>query len=147
MGLGEYNSRELNKKLLKPQIIKLLGFPLIQELDIDIPHKILHFRVGCQEVEFIVFEELDELDNRNSFFPFLALVEGGGLASGVHAVGVLEEEVAEEAVVLLEQVVDDLDVFGLHEFGWVQLEVFVVLFVELVPEAVLLYLGLLRESS
>jgi hypothetical protein len=147
MRFGEDNSTKLYDKLLKPNVIKFLRFPLIQQLNIDIPDKILYFRVGGQKVHFVVFEELDEFDNRYSFFAFLALVEGSRLTSGIHAVGVFEEEVAEEAVVLFEHVVDYLNVFGLHEFGWVQFQVLVVLFVELVPETVLLYLSLLCESS
>jgi hypothetical protein len=147
MGFGKDNSTELYDKLLEAKVIKFLGFPLIQQFDIDIPDKILYFGVGGEEVHFVVFEELDELDDGDSLFALLALVEGSRLTRGVHAVGVLEEEVAEEAVVLFEQVVDYLDVFGLHQLWGVQFEVFGVLFVELLPKTVFLYLGLLRESS
>ena len=115
MRFGKDNSTELYDKLLKPNVIKFLRFPLVEEFDIDIPDKILYFGVGGEEVHFVVFEELDELDDGDSLFALLALVEGSRLTSGVHAVGVLEEEVAEEAVVLFEQVVDYLDVLGLHQ--------------------------------
>jgi hypothetical protein len=75
MRFGEDNGTKLYDKLLKPDVIKFLRFPLIQQLDIDIPDKILYFRVGGQKVHFVVFEELDEFDNRYSLFALLALIE------------------------------------------------------------------------
>lgn len=37
MGFGENNGTELNHELLKARVIKLLGFPFIHELNIDVP--------------------------------------------------------------------------------------------------------------
>lgn len=89
MGFGKDNSTELYDKLLEAKVIKFLGFPLVEEFDIDIPDKILYFGVGGEEVHFVVFKELDELDDGDSLFALLALVEGSRLTRGVHAVGVL----------------------------------------------------------
>ena len=55
MWLGKNNRTELNQELLKPQIIQLLGLPLIQQLDIDISYQILHLTIRSQEIQLILF--------------------------------------------------------------------------------------------
>ena len=50
-------------------------------------------------------------------------------------------------MILSEEVLDDINVFRLHKFRGVQLELFVLVLFELLPEAVLFDLGFLGESS
>lgn len=49
-------------------------------------------------------------------------------------------------MILSEKILYDLNVFGLHQLGWVEFELILVLF-EFLPKAVLLDLCLVSESS
>ncbi len=141
------NRAKLNQKLFEPQEIQLLRFSFIHKFHIDISHKVLNLHIRGQEIKFILFQELDELDNRNCLLPFLVIIECLRLTGRVHAWSVLQEKITQKSMVLFEHVLNYLDVFGFHQLSRVKLKLLILLLVELLPKSILLYFSLLCKSS
>lgn len=75
MRFREYNGRKLHQKVLKANKIKLLRFPLIQQLNINIPNQIMNLVIISQEEQFVIFQKFDRLDQIQSLFPYLIIFE------------------------------------------------------------------------
>ena len=68
-------SAKLNYKLLETNEVQLLSFSFMKKLDIKIPHKRLNFILGCQEEQFVIFQELDDFNDIKSLVSLLVIFE------------------------------------------------------------------------